>query len=131
MIWGAVSAKGLFGPYFFHQNGAHVAVIQHTYQECVTWFVKQLKSRKKLSRSYFMQDIATPHTAISTRKMIQDIFGDRVVGKHFPISWPPYSPDLKPADFWLWPTRKRMIFNSRNQQSLLYSTSLYRGTLTI
>ena len=65
------------------------------------WFVEHLKSRKKLSRSYFMQDGATPHTAISTRQMIQDIFGDRVVGK--------------PADFWLWPTLKRMIFNSRNQ----------------
>ena len=115
MVWGAVSAKGLIGPYFFHQNGAHMAVNQHIYQECVTWFVEQLKSRKKLSRSYFMQDGATLHTAISTRKMIQDIFGDRVVGKHFPISWPPYSPDLTPADFWLWPTLKRMIFNSRNQ----------------
>ena len=68
MAWGAVSAKGLIGPYFFHQNGAHMAVNQHTYQECVTWFVEQLKSRKKLSRSYFMQDGATPHTAISTRK---------------------------------------------------------------
>ena len=65
--------------------------------------------------SYFMQDGATPHSAISTRRMIQDIFGDRVVGKHFPIYWPPYSPDLTPADFWLWPTLKRMLFNSRNQ----------------
>ena len=44
MVWGAVSAKGLIGPYFFHHNGAHVAVNQHTYQECVTWFVEQRKS---------------------------------------------------------------------------------------
>ena len=62
-----------------------------------------------------MQDGATPHTVISTRRMIQAIFGDREVGKHFPVSWPPYSPDLTPADFWLWSTLKRMIFNSRNQ----------------
>ena len=88
-----------------------LSVNQHTYQECMTWFVEQLKSRKKLYRSYFMQDGATPHTAISTKRMIQDIFGDRKVGKHFPISWPPYSP----ADFWLWSTLKRMIFIRRNQ----------------
>ena len=62
-----------------------------------------------------MERLPSPHTTISTRRMIQDIFGDRVVGKHFPISWPPYSPDLTPADFWLWLTLKRMIFKSRNQ----------------
>ena len=48
----------------------------------------------------------SPHTAIRTRTMIKQIFGNRVVGKHFPISWPPYSTDLTPADFWLWPTLK-------------------------
>ena len=115
LVWGAVSAKGLIRPYFFHKNGARVSVNQYTYQDCVSWFVEELKSRRKLARSYFMQDVATPHTAITTRTMIKQIFGNRVVGKHFPISWPLYSPDLTPADFWLWPTSKRMIFNKRNQ----------------
>ena len=115
MVWGAVSAKGLIGPYFFHKNGAQISVNQHTYQDCVVWFVEELKSRRKLARSYFMQDGATPHTAKTTRTLLGQIFANRVVGKHFPISWPPYSPDLTPADFWLWPTLKRMIFNKRNQ----------------
>ena len=97
--WGAVSAKGLIGPYFFHRNGARISVNQYSYQNCVSWFVEELKSRRKLVRSYFMEDGATPHTAITTRTMIKQIFGNRVVGKHLPISWPPYSPDLTPADF--------------------------------
>ena len=79
--------------------------------------IEELKFRRKLARSYFMQDGATPHTAITTRTMIKQIFGNRVVGKQFLISWPPYSPDLTPADCWLLPTfnLKRMIFNKRNQ----------------
>ena len=115
MVWGAVSVKGLIEPYFFHKNGARISVNQYTYKDCVSWFVEELKSHRKLARSYFMQDGATPHTAITTRTVIKQIFGNRVVGKHFPISWPPNSPDLTPADFWLWPTLMRMIFNKRNQ----------------
>ena len=62
-----------------------------------------------------MQDGVAPYTALTTRRMIFEIFGDRVIGKHFRLSWPPYSPDLTPADFWLWPTLKRMVFNNRSE----------------
>ena len=111
MVWGAVSVNGLIGPYFFHKNCANIPVNKETYQDCITWFAQQLKSCLKLSRSYFMQDGA----ALTTRRMISNIFGDRVIGKYFRLSWPPNSPDLTPADFWLWPTLKRMVFNNRSE----------------
>ena len=115
MVWGAVSVNGLTGPYFSHKNRAHIPAIKKTYQDCITWIAQQLKSCRKLSRSYFIQDGAAPHTVLTTRRMISDIFGDRVIGKHFRLSWPPYSPDLTPADFWLWPTLKRMVLNNRSE----------------
>ena len=115
MVWGAVFVNGLIGPYSFHKNCSHIPVNKETYQDCITWFAQQLKSCQKLSWSYFMQDGAAPHTALTTRRMISEIFGDRVTGKHFRLSWPPYSPDLTAADFWLWPTLKRMVFNNRSE----------------
>ena len=99
MVWGAVSVNGLVGPYFFHKNCSLIPVNKETYQDCITWFVQQLKSCRKLSRSYLMQDGAASHTALITRRMISNIFGDRVIGKHFRLSWPPYSPYLTLADF--------------------------------
>ena len=35
MVWGAVSTKGLIGPYFFHSNGSNITVYQYSYQNCI------------------------------------------------------------------------------------------------
>ena len=42
----AISVRGIIGPFFFHQNGANINVNQFTYQDCLKWFIKDLKSRK-------------------------------------------------------------------------------------
>ena len=62
-----------------------------------------------------MQDGAATHTTISTKNLLRDIFEDRLIGKVFSLNWPPYSPDLTPADFWLWPKLKAMIFSKRQK----------------
>ena len=115
MVWAAVSEKGLIGPYFFHKNSKNIPVNRHSYQECVLWFVEELKRRRMLKKSYFMQDAAAPDTAISTKNLLRDIFQDRLIGKGFSLIWPPYSPDLAPADFWLWSKLKAMIFSKRQK----------------
>ena len=68
-----------------------------------------------LNKSYFMQDGATPHTALSTRRYLKDIFGKKIIGKHFEYTWPPYSPDLTLADYWLWPTLKRVVYSGKQE----------------
>ena len=40
MVWGAVSTKGLIGPYFLHSNGRNITVDQYSYQNCIDWFVE-------------------------------------------------------------------------------------------
>ena len=75
----------------------------------VYWGVKE--EEEEYSRAVFMQDGATPHTAKSTRELLNTNFKDRVIGKHFSLSWPPYSPDLTPADFMLWPQIKKKIYS--------------------
>ena len=108
MVWGAVSTKGLIGPYFFHSNGSNITVDQYSYQNCIAWFVEELKGREMLNRAYFMQDGATPHTALSTRR-------EKIIGKNFEYAWPPYSPDLTLADYWLWPTLKRVVYSGKQK----------------
>ena len=76
-------------------------VDRQSYQECMLWFVEELKRMRMLKKSYFMQEGAAPHTAISSKYILNDIFQDRLIGKVFSIIWPPYSPDLIPIDFWL------------------------------
>ena len=46
MVWGAVSTKGLIGPYFFHSNGSNITVYQYNYQNCIAWFVVYLRDAK-------------------------------------------------------------------------------------
>ena len=78
---------------------------------CIRWFVGQLKSQRKFSTAVFMQDGATPHTAISTRNFLTETFGDRIIGKHFSKEWPAHSPDLTPADYYLWPQLKTLVYS--------------------
>ena len=62
-----------------------------------------------------MQDGAAPY--ISSKYVLNDILQDRLIGKVFSIIWPPYSPDLTPIDFWLWPKLKlrAIIFSKRHK----------------
>ena len=57
-----------------------------------------------------MQDGATPHTALTTIEFLTQTFGNRVIGKHFSNEWPSQSPDLIPADYYLWPHLKRIMY---------------------
>ena len=81
----------------------------------VLWFVEELKLRCMLKKLYFMQDGATPYTAISSKYVLSDIFQDRLIGKVFSIICPPYSPDLTLIDFWLWPKLKAIILSKRHK----------------
>ena len=67
-----------------------------------------------LNRSYFMQDGATPILRL-VHVATLDIFGKKIIGKHFEYAWPPYSPDLTLADYWLWPTLKRVVYSGKQE----------------
>ena len=82
-VWAAVSVSGLIGPYFFHKDGSNITVNQYTYQDCIRWFICQLKLQNKFSKAILMQDGATPHTALSTRTFLRQQFKDRIIGKTF------------------------------------------------
>ncbi|GFX75323.1 uncharacterized protein TNCV_3043451 [Trichonephila clavipes] len=60
-----------------------------------------------------MQDGATSHTANPIKAFLIQTFGeDRIVSRHCRYPWPPRSPDLTPADFWLWGYLKSRVYLS-------------------
>jgi len=113
-VWCALSAQGLIGPYFFeNSSGVRETVNQTNYQNMIkSYFVPKLKdfTGNKFKDQIFMQDGASPHTAIKSIKLLQTIFKDRIISGKSKDTWPPYSPDINPCDYFLWGYLKDKVF---------------------
>jgi hypothetical protein len=72
-------------------------------------FVNQLDD-EKLQRGFFQQDGATCHTSNDSTAEIESFFEDRIIFKGL---WPPQSPGLTPADFFLWGILKGRVYGNR------------------
>jgi len=79
------------------------------YMEIFNTFVNQLDG-EELSIGYFQQDGPTSHTSHASMAEIQSFFSDRVISKGF---WPPRSPDLTPADYFLWGYLKERVYQNK------------------
>ncbi|GFS48385.1 uncharacterized protein TNCV_2297301 [Trichonephila clavipes] len=72
-----------------------------------------LIQRGQIANVTFMQDEATSHTANPVKAfLIQTFVEDRIVSRRCRYPWPPRSPDLAPADFWLWGYLKSRVYLS-------------------
>ncbi|GFS51181.1 DUF4817 domain-containing protein [Trichonephila clavipes] len=72
-----------------------------------------LIQRGQISNVSFMQDRATSDTANPVKAFLIQTFGeDRIVSMRCRYPWPPRSPDLTPADFWLWENLKSRVYLS-------------------
>ncbi|GFU92898.1 uncharacterized protein TNCV_2080441 [Trichonephila clavipes] len=72
-----------------------------------------LIQRGQIANVTFMQDGATSHTANPVKAFLIQTFGeDRIVSRRCRYPWPPRSPDLEPADFWLWGYLKSRVYLS-------------------
>ena len=108
-VWAGVSVSGLIGPYFFYKDGSNITVNTESVHVPGLYSLV-LKLRNKFSTAILMQDGATPHTALSTKTFLRQQFKDRIIGKHFTKEWPAQSPDLTPADNYLWPQLKSTMY---------------------
>lgn len=63
--------------------------------------------------SFFQQDGAPPHFAISTRNWLDAHFPERWIGRAGPINWPARSPDLTMLDFSIWGHLKHEIYKNK------------------
>ena len=109
MVWAAMSAKWLIGPYFLTGGVTAASYIDMLRSQ----FIPELQRKGLLLQSHFQQDGAPAHTAITTRKFLTDTFQDRWVGKFGPTPWPARSPDLSSCDNALWGILKPRIVQQK------------------
>ncbi|GFV73870.1 DUF4817 domain-containing protein [Trichonephila clavipes] len=119
ILWRDEAHFSLHGPFFFETqcpvNGwITETVIAHRYLTLLReTVVPCLIQRGQISNVTFMQDGATSHTANPIKTFLIQTFGeDRIVSRCCRYPWPPRSPDLTPADFWLWGYLKSRVYLS-------------------
>ncbi|GFS81730.1 uncharacterized protein TNCV_2706731 [Trichonephila clavipes] len=117
--WCGFTGSFILGPFFFETqcpvNGwitetvnaqRYLTLLRETVVPC-------LIQRGQISNVMFMQDGATSHTANLVKAFLIQTFGeDRIVSRRCRYPWPPRSPDLTPADFWLWGYLKSRVYLS-------------------
>lgn len=109
MVWAAMSAKHLIGPFFLDgsvTSEQYIRMLQ-------TQFIPALEEKGILLSSHFQQDGAPAHTALATRNYLMQTFQDRWVGKFGPTPWPARSPDLTSCDNALWGILKPKIMSHK------------------
>lgn len=104
LVWCAISAKRIFGPYYFENS-----VNQHNYLEMLqSFFWPKVLRTADYKKYFFQQDGATPHTATAVQTWLGRRFQEKFINKNL---WPPRSPDLNPCDFFLWGYLKERVYN--------------------
>jgi len=106
-VWCGMTANFILKPHFFLEN-----VCSDNYCDMIiNHAIPALKAKRKFNSTVWQQDGATAHTAIVTKNLLRREFTEqRIIGLHFPQSWPPRSPDINPCDFFLWGYLKDRIF---------------------
>lgn len=102
-VWCAISRKKIIGPIFFDYT-----VNAERYQNILLQFIALLEEEDRYC--WLQHDGATSHYAHSTSDFINEFFGDRVIGQGL---WPPRSPDLTAADFFLWGYLKEKSYSNK------------------
>ncbi|GFV43024.1 transposable element Tc3 transposase [Trichonephila clavipes] len=115
-VWCALWAGGIIGPYFFKNDEGHnVTVTGDRNRAMITnFFIPELNNHD-IQELWFQQDGATCHTARATIDLLKDTFGDRLISRFGPVSWPPISCDLTPLDYFLWGYVKSLVHADKPQ----------------
>jgi len=89
-VWVAISRRRIVGHLFFEEtvHSKHYCSVLHN-------FVGLLEGNE-ITYSWFQQDGTTAHTANNSMKLLNEIFGERVISRNL---WPPRLSDLTHETF--------------------------------
>lgn len=128
VVWIGMSATRLYGPYFFEQSTVksdnYLTMLQ-------TFFLPELQREGILNQAWFQQDGAPPHWATSVRRLLNEVFEDRWIGRSGPLPWPARSPDLAPPDFFFWGYLKNSVYRSRRNNLNELKAAIMQESLNI
>ena len=114
-IWVAMSSSFIIGPYVFRDETGDPCTVtaDHYVKMLRDYLLPELRRRRvNLRKTFFQQDLATPHTSGIAQNFLETKFGDRLISKGI---WPARSPDLAPPDFYLFGYLKGKVYRDAPQ----------------
>lgn len=108
-VWCGMFHNEIIGPYFF--GGTVTAKSYKSMLE--SFFIPELKRRRRFKSTTFQQDGAPPHWGLEVRGFLNRNFPGKWIGRDGPILWAARSPDLTPLDFYLWGYLKDRVYRRR------------------
>lgn len=83
-----------------------------------THVLPELRKHRATKASYYQQDGARPHISRAVINFLSQTFGHRLVSLNSDNTWPPYSPDLTPMDFWCWSYLMDAVYSAGQPQTI-------------
>jgi hypothetical protein len=109
MVWAGIWSGGRVGPYFTDES-----VTAESYLNLLHYKVwPSIKSNVTQRSLWFQQDGAPAHYGSIVRNWLDSHFPKRWIGRRSDFPWPPRSPDLTTADFFLWGYLKDKVYKRR------------------
>ena len=99
MVWSI--SVWVIGAYFFEENNRNVTINSDRYVNMLENFLAEELCRLQKNNVWLQQDGTTAYTARQTRDVLKRTLPGRLVSKYGDITWPPRSPDLTAADFFV------------------------------
>ena len=105
VVWSALAAKKLYGPYFFTETLSGITI----------FIFSNIIFGRNPNVSKTSNNLLSTKWPSATQKergpdMAKTQIRDRFIKS---AQWPPRSPDLNPCDFSLWGTLKQKVYNPR------------------
>lgn len=107
-VWAGIIHKKLIGPVKFPMN-----YNGQNYSDFLKESLPHLLREFRIENIWYMHDGAPPHQTEKVRNQLTSVFLNRWIGKDGPVTWPAYSPDLNPMDFYVWAKIKETIKTQR------------------
>lgn len=114
-VWAGILRGQIIGPFFLNETltaDRYLQLLQTHIIPAITALFPGENGGID-NRIFFQQDGAPPHFAVHVREYLNNVFGNRWIGRRGSIEWPARSPDLTPLDFFLWGHIKNNVYKHR------------------
>jgi hypothetical protein len=126
-VWAAIWSQGVIGPYFFEKT-----VTGQSYVNMLNDYFYPISCDLPNNESiFFMHDGAPAHYSIDVRDWLDENFPARWIGRRGALDWSARSPDLTPADYFLWGYLKHIVYKNKHRSLSSLKQSIISTFATI
>ena len=112
-VWAGLINNRLIGPFFIDGN-LNANKFLRLLRDHIIPEIEPLN----IENIWFQMDGAPAHSCRIVTNYLNDVFGERWIGRFGPVAWPARSPDLSPNDFFLWGHLHNTIYDHVEIQTI-------------